>query len=178
MTAVTAGFVAQRNQHCAALWHALDFALQDPELRGVDHIVGGIDGEEWRVDFFEVGARIVIVRRFDRIKHIIRVAGFQVVGNEFVQHLVGFRECRRFFLPQDRIAAHKPKHLRSGAQARRLRFVIAAAPIRIVADRVDDHATPGAVASGNLCRQSRQGHERVHEIRMRFAPQPGVHSAH
>src|SRR6059058_1798345 len=61
VTAVTAGFVAQRNQHRAALWHALDFALQDPELRGVDHIVGRIDGEEWRVDFFEVGARIVIV---------------------------------------------------------------------------------------------------------------------
>src|SRR5436305_13925871 len=98
VTAVTAGFVAQRNQHCAALWHALDFVLQYPELRGVDHIVGRIDGEEWRVDFFKVGARIVIVRRFDRGKHIIRVTRFQVVGNEFVQHLVSLCAGRCFFL--------------------------------------------------------------------------------
>src|SRR5438874_11901685 len=66
VTAVTAGFVAQRNQHCAALWHALDFALQDSELRGVDHLVGGIDGEEWRVAFCVAGASVGIVRRFGR----------------------------------------------------------------------------------------------------------------
>ena len=31
---------------------------------------------------------------------------------------------------------------------------------------------------GNLCRQTCQRHERVHEIGMQFAPQPGMHSAH
>src|SRR5438046_10041674 len=84
VTVGTAGFVAQRNQHCAALWPALDFALQDPELRGVDHIVGGIDGEEGRVDFFELGARIVIVRRFARIQPIIRVTRFERVADACV----------------------------------------------------------------------------------------------
>ena len=91
---------------------------------------------------------------------------------------VGFRERRRFFLAQNRIAAHQPEHLRGGAQTLRLRGVIAAAPFGIVADRVDDHPAPGAVASGDLRRQTRQRHERVHEIGMRFAPEPGVHSAH
>src|SRR5207248_1140903 len=51
-------------------------------------------------------------------------------------------------------------------------------PCRIVADRVDDSATPYPIASGNLRRQTRQWHQRVHEIGMQLAPEPGVHSAH
>ncbi len=60
----------------------------------------------------------------------------------------------------------------------RLRGIIAAAPFRIVADRVDNHPAPGAVAPGNLRRQTGQRQERIHEIRMRFTPKPRVHSAH
>ena len=110
--------------------------------------------------------------------HRSRRRSFTISLDEFVENLVCFRQRRRFFLAQDGIAAHEPKHFRRGAQARRLRFVFAAVPRGIVADRVDDHAAPGAIASGNLRRQTRQRHERVHEIGMHFAPEPGVHSAH
>src|SRR5213082_4200583 len=61
VTAVTAGFVAQRNQHRAALWHPFDLALEDPELRGIDQIVGGIDRQEWGANFFQVRTGIIIV---------------------------------------------------------------------------------------------------------------------
>ena len=35
-----------------------------------------------------------------------------------------------------------------------------------------------AVAAGDLRRQAGQRHQRVHEVRIRLAPQPGVHPAH
>ena len=41
-------------------------------------------------------------------------------------------------MPQDRIAAHEPKHLRRRAQTRRLRLIVATVPRWVVADRVHD----------------------------------------
>ena len=56
--------------------------------------------------------------------------------------------------------------------------VFAVFPLGIFADRVDNCAPPDAVAAGNLRRQARQRHQRIHEIGMAFAPEPGVHAAH
>ena len=81
-------------------------------------------------------------------------------------------------LPQHWVAAHEPEYLRRSVEARRLRFIFAAVPSGIVPDRVDNDATPTTVASGNLGRQTRQRHQRVHEIGVQFAPKPCVHSAH
>ncbi len=101
-----------------------------------------------------------------------------MISDEFVENFVGFREGGRFVLAKDWVAAHQPEHLRGGAQAGRLGFIFAAVPSRVVPDRVDDDTAPAAVATGDLRRQTRQRHKRVHEIGMRFAPEPGVHPAH
>src|SRR5207302_10384813 len=77
-----------------------------------------------------------------------------------------------------RIAAHEPKHFCGGAQTGRLSLVFSTVPSRIISDRVDDHAPPAAISSRNLSWQTSQGHERVHKTGVRFAPEPGVHSAH
>src|SRR5438876_12024144 len=61
MTAMAARFVAERNYDCTAFWHALDFALKNPKLRRIDQIVGGINREQRRANFFEVWPGIVIV---------------------------------------------------------------------------------------------------------------------
>jgi hypothetical protein len=47
-----------------------------------------------------------------------------------------------------------------------------------VGDRVDDRLAPDAVAAGDLRREAGERHERIHELRMLLAPQPGVHAAH
>src|SRR2546430_3793223 len=86
--------------------------------------------------------------------HVICVIGLENLLDKFVQNFIGFRKCRRILLAEDRIAAHKPKHLRSGAQARRFRLVVAVRPFRNVADRVDDHATPYTVAPSDLGRRT------------------------
>ena len=55
MAAVAARLVAQRNHDRAAVRHALDLALENAELGRIDQVVGGIDGQKRRADFFEVG---------------------------------------------------------------------------------------------------------------------------
>src|SRR2546430_11273158 len=45
--------------------------------------------------------------------HVICVIGLENLLDKFVQNFIGFRKCRRILLAEDRIAAHKPKHLRS-----------------------------------------------------------------
>ena len=63
-------------------------------------------------------------------------------------------------------------------EARRLGFVLAAVPDGIVADGVDNDATPTPVAPRNLRGQRRQRHKRIHKVGVQFAPQPRVHAAH
>ena len=100
--------------------------------------------------------------------------GCDVVRDVVVDLLVGLRERRRSALPDDGIAAHQPQHLRGRAQALRLRGVVAALPLRIVADRVDRDAPPDAVAAGDLRRQAGERHQRVHEIRDSVSPHSQV----
>ena len=73
VTAVTARFVAERNHDGAAFWNALDLAFENPQLGRIDQIVGGIDREQWRANFFQVRAGVVIVRRLQCVEHIVRV---------------------------------------------------------------------------------------------------------
>ena len=60
MTAVTARFVARRNYDGAAVRDALDLALENPKLGWIDEIVGRINGEKGRANFFQIGPGIVI----------------------------------------------------------------------------------------------------------------------
>ncbi len=56
--------------------------------------------------------------------------------------------------------------------------VVAALPVGIVADRVDDEAAHHPVAARHLGGLGRHRHQRVHEAGMRDTPDPGVHAAH
>ena len=59
-----------------------------------------------------------------------------------------------------------------------LLFVVAALPFGILANRIHHHLAPDAIAPSDLYRQARQRHERVHEIRIRFAPDERMHASH
>src|SRR2546428_8638579 len=61
---VAAGLVAKRNQNVAAAPHFCYLAFQDAELGRVDFIIGRIDSEQRRLDFFEHGRGTVIGRGF------------------------------------------------------------------------------------------------------------------
>ena len=61
VAAVAARFVARRNHDRASLRDALDLALENAELGRIDQVVGGIDGEKRRTDFFQIRSRIVIM---------------------------------------------------------------------------------------------------------------------
>ena len=50
--------------------------------------------------------------------------------------------------------------------------------LTVAADGIDDHTADHAVSSGNGHRSACQWEERIHQVRMQFAPQPGVHAAH
>src|SRR6266850_6450286 len=51
-------------------------------------------------------------------------------------------------------------------------------PGGIVANGIDDDSAPHAIAAGDLSRKTGKRHERVHEVRVTFTPQPCVHAAH
>src|SRR3954469_4388761 len=86
VTAVPARFFAQGNDERAPMRDAFDLALENSELPRIDQIVRGIDREQRGVNFFQVRAGIVIVRGFDRVKNIIRVICFQMIGDKFVEN--------------------------------------------------------------------------------------------
>src|SRR5438876_1476114 len=61
VTAVPARFVAEGDDDRPATRDTLDLALQNPELWRVDQIIGGIDCQKLRVNFFEVWPGLGIV---------------------------------------------------------------------------------------------------------------------
>src|SRR4051812_9777765 len=60
VTAVPAGLVARWNNKGAPVRHAFDLALEDLQLRRIDQVIGRVDREQRRTNFFQVRARIVI----------------------------------------------------------------------------------------------------------------------
>ena len=175
---MAARFIAERNHDCAAVRDALDLAFKDAELRRIDQVIGRIDCQQRRLGFFKVGSWIIIARSFQRVEHIICVISLDDLLDKLVENFICFRKRRRVLLTQHWIAAHEPQHLGGSAQTRCLRSILATVPGGIIANRVDDDATPRAIAPGDLSRQTCQRHQCVHEIGMQFSPQPGVHSAH
>ena len=61
MAAVAARFLAERDHYGASVRDAFDFALQNPKLGRVDQVVGRIDRQKRRANFFQVWSGIVIV---------------------------------------------------------------------------------------------------------------------
>src|SRR5436309_973675 len=65
---------ARRDEDVASVLRALDLALEDPELRRVAFVVGGVDGDERRADALQARRRVVVVRGFPLEQHVVGVA--------------------------------------------------------------------------------------------------------
>ena len=177
------GSVANRlwrhwHRHRAAARDAAYLVLENAELGRVDQIVGEVHREERRANRLEPRAGVVVLRRLERIEHVVRVVLLHVFGDERLERFVGSRESRPRELTLDGIAPEKEQRLCRGAEARRLRLVVATFPRRIVANRVDDDAPPHPVSPRDLGRKARERHQRIHRLGVLFTPEPGVHSAH
>ena len=79
--AVAAGLVGGGKDDGFGVGEAFDLALEDAELRGIDEVVGGVDGEERRANFLEVRAGVVVARGFELVEEVVRVVGLQRVGD-------------------------------------------------------------------------------------------------
>ena len=96
-----------------------------------------------------------------------------------VDHLVGLRRRRRQRLIGQRAAAGRDAIGVDGVfHHARLGGVIAAIIVGIVADGLQHHPPQHPVARRHLGRLRRHRHQRVHELRIFAAPDPGVHAAH
>src|SRR5712691_10723479 len=71
--AVPARVAARRDEQVAPVLHALDLALEDPELWRVAFVVGGVDGDERRADALQARRRVVVVRGFPLIQDVVGV---------------------------------------------------------------------------------------------------------
>ena len=98
MAAVAARFVAEWNHDCASFRNALNLTLKDPKLGRIDQVVGGINSEKRRTNFFKIQPGIVIASSFKRVQNIICVVGLNDLLNEFVQDFIRFCERRRVLL--------------------------------------------------------------------------------
>ena len=76
-------------------FHALFDQLQ---FRGVEHVIGGIDGCHGHLDFFQVRIRVVIPRSVKTVKHIVCICGLEVAGNVFSNQGVRLIARRSVFL--------------------------------------------------------------------------------
>ena len=176
--AVAAGLVGRGHDDGFAVFDAFDFAFEHAQFGRIDQIVRKVDRQQWRLDFFKIGSGIIVVRSFQRVEDVVGVHCSHRAIDGSIEDFIRAGQCWRFFLSLDGIVAHEEERFGGETQAVRLGFVFALLPFGISADVIDDHATPNAVASGNLSGQARQRHERVHEVRMHFAPEPGVHPTH
>ena len=82
-------------------------------------VVGRVDRHERRDDLPEAKGWIVVARCLEGVQHIVGVGSLHVGIHVRIQHAIGVGQCRRRPLPDDRVAAGQPEHLRNGAQPTR-----------------------------------------------------------
>src|SRR5436190_12811735 len=136
-SAMAARVAARRDEDIAPALHALDLALEDPQLRRVALVVGRVDRDERRADALEARRRVVVVRGFPLVQDVVGVAAeglCQALRDERVGLLargrllvVRLRPARRGDAELDEYPLDSPGLL----------LVVAAVPVRVVADRVD-----------------------------------------
>ena len=61
MATVAARFVGRRDDDGVPVQDALDLAFEDAEFGRIDQVVGLVDREKGRTNFFQVRSRIIIV---------------------------------------------------------------------------------------------------------------------
>ena len=176
--AVPARVAARRDEHGAPVLHALDLALEDSELRRVALVVGGVDRDERRADAFQKRRRVVVVRGFPLIQDVVGVAA-EGLREALRDDRVGLLARGRLLVVRLRSARGGDSELNQDPlHAARLRAVVAPVPLRVVADGVGEHPAQHPVAARHLSRLAGHGDERVHEVGISHAPDPGLHSAH
>src|SRR5215472_421824 len=104
MRPVTSSLIADRDQNVTPSPYPLDLTLQDPKLRGIDLIIGGVYREQWSSDLFEAGLWIVVSRGVELIEHIVGIVASDVGLNHPVEHLVGLVASGGLLLPLKRTA--------------------------------------------------------------------------
>ena len=111
------------------------------------------------------GAGIVVARRLERIQDVVGVGRLQVTRRSG-RGPHRRRRASAVLLSENRIAAHEYS-ICGAVRSLSAALVVAALPLGVGADRIDRDAAPHAVATGNLGRQTRQRHQRVHEVGVR-----------
>ena len=159
--------------------HAFDFAFGDAEFWGIDEVVGGVDPHDGDFDGFEFGRRVVIARRGDLIKDVVGVEIFGARGVLLVEIFVDGVARGHVLLHVKRGAAGDQEKVNPGLHGLLGLFgVVAAFVSGIAGDGFHGHAAPEAIAAGDLYGKAGEGHERVHEVGIGFAPDERVHAAH
>ena len=157
----------------------LDFALENSKLGRVDEIISEIDREQWRANFFQVRPGIIIMRGFERVEHVIGVVGFQDVRRRICRELRPFLRgwALLFVAPNGLLLINQS----ISAAVRRLGgWVLYSPPFHAGSPRIASMITRRQERlRPEICvGKTRQRQECVHELRMRFAPEPRMHSAH
>ena len=85
--------------------HALDLALHDPQVNWVDEVIGSIDGDEVRLDAFELGFRVVTPGTFELVQEVVRIG----LGKA-LSHLIQLRTTQPFGLSRSwpTVERHSP----------------------------------------------------------------------
>ena len=179
MRAVAARFIAHGDETKRAFFTRLISRSAMPSSGGLMKSSAELMYMTWRGDFLELRRRIVIARSIHLVQEVVGVQPGKARLEIVIQILVrGIARGQSFLHVKRRASGDQQKIQRGAQRLLRLRGVFSALPVRIVANRIHHHLAPDAVAPGDLHRLAGQRHQRVHEIRIRFAPYKRMHAAH
>jgi hypothetical protein len=158
---------------------AMNFAFGNPEIGRIDEIIGGIDVQDVSLNGFKFGGRIVVSGRIDGVEEIVGIESTGEANHRGSEKLVRGIASGKIFPHVQGSAAGDDEEIGGDLQSgTRLRRVVPIFPVGVLADAVNDHFPPDAIAASNLHRQAGEGHEGVHEVDVGFGPDPGMHTAH
>src|SRR6185437_11487292 len=177
--AVAVGLVGDGDEDELRVRHFPGELFGDAELGRIDVVVGGVDVHDGDGDAAEVGLGVVVPRGVHVIDHVVRVDVRGGALEVVVDVLLGGGASGCGLLEHERSGAHDEEHLVGGADAvERLGGVVAVVPGGVALDVFDGHVAHHAVAAGDLGGEAGEGHERVGEAGVGFAPDEGLHAAH
>src|SRR5437868_5719823 len=120
---MSAGLVADGQQHELAVLYALDVAVNDLQLGWINRVIGRVDGGKRSADFFQLWFRVVVSGGVKVVEHVVSVSGFHASGNLFCQEGVGSLPRGSGFLHLQRAAAHDEQNVERSSESMRLGFV-------------------------------------------------------
>src|SRR5260370_7352160 len=79
MRAVAARLVGDGQQYVLAVFHSCDVLVDDPQLWGIDGVVGGVDGCQRSRDLLELRLGGVVSRGVEVVKHVVGVCSLHAL---------------------------------------------------------------------------------------------------